>query len=132
MTPTTAYPVNLGMACPKGWEALSVLDSPDRAVTPLVRTQRNRLEPTDWDTALRTLVAKFRAIQREHGPESLAFISTGQMPTEEMALLGNRVLLVPKGKLVHEAIREPPEKTGGMASPVFQAQRAPKGTTGSV
>src|ERR1041384_6937607 len=33
LTPAVNYPVNLGMACPKGWEALAVLDSPDRAVT---------------------------------------------------------------------------------------------------
>ena len=31
LTPAKNYPVNLGMACPKGWEALAVLDSPDRA-----------------------------------------------------------------------------------------------------
>jgi len=31
LSPTTDYPVNLGMACPKGWEALSVLQSDDRA-----------------------------------------------------------------------------------------------------
>ncbi|MDB4371809.1 nitrate reductase, partial [bacterium] len=34
LTPSPNYPVNLGMACPKGWEALSVLDSPDRATSP--------------------------------------------------------------------------------------------------
>ena len=27
LTPTADYPVNLGMACPKGWEALSVFES---------------------------------------------------------------------------------------------------------
>ncbi|MEM9587781.1 MAG: nitrate reductase, partial [Planctomycetota bacterium] len=26
LTPETSYPVNLGMACPKGWEALRVLE----------------------------------------------------------------------------------------------------------
>ena len=29
--PTRDYPVNLGMACPKGWEALTPLAAPDRA-----------------------------------------------------------------------------------------------------
>ncbi|MEM6364742.1 MAG: nitrate reductase, partial [Planctomycetota bacterium] len=37
LTPETRYPVNLGMACPKGWEALRVLDSDDRATQPMVR-----------------------------------------------------------------------------------------------
>src|SRR4029079_19790280 len=49
LTPTAAYPVNLGMACPKGWEALSVLQSPDRATVPLLRGAAGRLEPVDWD-----------------------------------------------------------------------------------
>ncbi len=37
LSPTTDYPVNRGMACPKGWEALTVLDAPDRATVPLLR-----------------------------------------------------------------------------------------------
>jgi len=28
LTPTADYPVNLGMACPKGWESLTPLASP--------------------------------------------------------------------------------------------------------
>ena len=36
----TDYPVNLGMACPKGWEALTPLRAPDRATTPLLRNER--------------------------------------------------------------------------------------------
>src|SRR5262245_31380199 len=30
LTPAVDYPVNLGMACPKGWESLAVLRSDDR------------------------------------------------------------------------------------------------------
>ena len=30
LTPDTNYPVNLGMACPKGWEALAPLDASSR------------------------------------------------------------------------------------------------------
>jgi len=30
----------LGMACPKGWEALTPLSAPDRATTPLLRIAR--------------------------------------------------------------------------------------------
>lgn len=88
LTPATEYPVNLGVACPKGWESLSVLESPDRAVTPLLKNSRGKLEPTDWPTAIGAFVAHFKAILGEHGPESVAFLSTGQIVTEEMALLG--------------------------------------------
>ncbi|HIF01091.1 MAG TPA: nitrate reductase, partial [Fuerstia sp.] len=88
LTPTTEYPVNLGMACPKGWEALTVLDSPDRATTPLLRDEPGRSVPVDWDCAMQTFTQRFKAIQQEHGPHSVAFLGTGQIATEEMAFLG--------------------------------------------
>src|SRR3954451_5035694 len=62
LTPSIDYPVNLGMACPKGWEALAVLQSPDRASTPLVRNAAGHMEPVDWDTAMRSFVGRFKRI----------------------------------------------------------------------
>lgn len=88
LTPETKYPVNLGMACPKGWEALRVLDSDDRATTPLLRDKDGQFQSIQWDEAFQTFVDRVRAIQAEHGPDSFAFLSTGQIPSEEMAFLG--------------------------------------------
>ncbi len=88
LTPDSNYPVNLGMACPKGWEALTPLSAPDRATTPLLRDESGKLLPVDWDMALQTFTLRMKAIMHEHGPESVAWLGTGQMPTEEMALLG--------------------------------------------
>jgi assimilatory nitrate reductase catalytic subunit len=88
LTPTVGHPVNLGMACPKGWEALTPLAAESRATTPLVRDGRGRLRPASWDEALRATVDGFRAVQAEHGLDAVAFLSTGQIVTEEMALLG--------------------------------------------
>ena len=88
LSPTTDYPVNRGMACPKGWEALTVLDAPDRATAPLLRGEDGRRRPVDWHEAMATMTARFRAIQAEHGDDAVAFLSTGQIATEEMALLG--------------------------------------------
>ncbi|MDA7860806.1 nitrate reductase [Akkermansiaceae bacterium] len=84
LTPSPNYPVNLGMACPKGWEALSVLDSPDRATSPLLRG-----EDISWQEAAESFATEFKKIQEKHGKESVAFISTGQIATEEMAFLGS-------------------------------------------
>jgi assimilatory nitrate reductase catalytic subunit len=85
----THYPVNLGMACPKGWEALTPLTAPDRATTPLLRRERGgEFEPVDWDTALTLFCERFKEIKLAHGPESVAFLGTGQIVTEEMAFLG--------------------------------------------
>ncbi|MCA1685097.1 MAG: molybdopterin-dependent oxidoreductase, partial [Planctomycetia bacterium] len=88
LTPSAEYPVNLGMACPKGWEALTVLEADDRATTPLLRGDDGARRPVDWQTALTTMAGRFKAIQAEHGDESVAFLSTGQIASEEMALLG--------------------------------------------
>jgi anaerobic selenocysteine-containing dehydrogenase len=83
LTPDPDYPVNSGTACPKGWEALRVLDAPDRATMPLLHGK-----PVDWDTALRYFCDRMREILEKHGPEAAAFLSTGQIMFEEMAYLG--------------------------------------------
>ena len=85
----TDYPVNLGMACPKGWEALTPLSAPDRAVTPLLRNEKGGgFEAIDWESALILFSERFKEIKAKHGPESCAFLSTGQITTEEMAFVG--------------------------------------------
>ena len=83
LTPDPDYPVNLGTACPKGWEALSVLDAPDRVRMPLLHGKE-----VDWDTALRYFCDQMKRILDQHGPEAAAFLSTGQIMFEEMAFLG--------------------------------------------
>lgn len=88
LTPSRNYPVNLGEACPKGWEALTPLKAHDRATTPYLKNASGKLVPVDWETALTTFVDRFRKIQEKYGKESVAFLSTGQICTEEMALLG--------------------------------------------
>lgn len=88
VTPARAYPVNVGTACPKGWEALAPLDAPDRATSPLVRDARGRLVQASWSEALELFCSRMKGILAEHGPESVAFLSTGQICTEEMAILG--------------------------------------------
>ena len=82
------YPVNLGMACPKGWEALTPLDAPDRGTTPLLRDANGELKPADWPTAMTEFSTRMKAVQAKHGAHSIAFLGTGQICTEEMALLG--------------------------------------------
>jgi len=89
LTASADYPVNLGMACPKGWEALTPLSSPDRALTPLVRLERGGpLEPCDWERALVLFCERFKDLQRRYGRDSIAWLGTGQMVNEELAFLG--------------------------------------------
>lgn len=83
------YPVNLGMACPKGWEALTPLSATDRATTPLLRNVKGKLEPIGWEAAATLFCDRFKSLKDEYGPESVAFLSTGQITTEEMAFMGS-------------------------------------------
>ncbi|MDP4643260.1 MAG: nitrate reductase [Opitutales bacterium] len=82
------YPVNLGMACPKGWEALAPLAASDRATTPLLRGDDGKLAPVTWGAAMDAFCGRFKDVQSAHGAGSVAFLSTGQIVTEEMAYLG--------------------------------------------
>ncbi len=89
LTPDVDYPVNLGMACPKGWEALTPLSAPDRATTPLLRNRvTGKLEAVSWVRAIHEFVTRMKGIQERRGAHSLALLSTGQICTEEMAFGG--------------------------------------------
>jgi len=88
LTPDPEHPVNLGMACPKGWEALAPLGAPDRGTMPLLRDANGAMRPVSWDAAMTEFVSRMKGIQAQHGAQSFAFLSTGQICTEEMALLG--------------------------------------------
>jgi len=88
LSPQAGYPVNLGMACPKGWQALDPLDAPDRATAPLLRDSAGKLSPVAWEEALDVFTTRLKRIREKHGRESVAFLSTGQIPFEEMAFLG--------------------------------------------
>src|SRR5262249_21215330 len=88
LSPSPGYPVNVGMACPKGWEALTPLSAPDRGVTPLLRGVDGAFQPIDWSAAMTQFCARMKSVQATYGPHSIAFLSTGQICTEEIAFLG--------------------------------------------
>lgn len=82
------YPVNTGKACPKGWQALAVLDAADRARVPQVRERNGRLHKVSWNEAVQVFMARMRAVQERYGPAAVAFLGSGQLPSEELAFLG--------------------------------------------
>jgi len=59
----THYPVNLGMACPKGWEALTPLSASDRGTTPLRRDASGAWQPVDWHAAIVEFCARMKEVQ---------------------------------------------------------------------
>ena len=86
------HPVNRGKLCPKGLAEHYSIEAEGRALHPLLRKGGDLLR-VDWDEAFQTMVERFRAIQRKHGPESVGVISTGQLVTEEFYTLGKLVQL---------------------------------------
>ncbi len=87
LSPDSDYVVNQGMACPKGWEALTPMEAPDRLRQPRIRTKEGWRD-CSWHEAMEHFTHKLKTIRAQHGPEAAAYLSTGQMCTEEMFLLG--------------------------------------------
>src|SRR5690606_12838283 len=67
--------------------ALTPLKGPGRATTPMLR-KNGQLCPVSWEKALDAMVRRFKAVQATYGNEAVAWLGTGQMPTEELAFLG--------------------------------------------
>ena len=86
------HPVNRGLLCPKGLAEHEMLHAPTRARYPLLRGKRG-LERVSWDTAITTMVGRFRDLQEKYGPQSVGVVSTGQLVTEEFYTLGKLVQL---------------------------------------
>lgn len=87
------HPVNEGRLCPKGLAEHYAITAPNRAKWPLFKIKKGKFKKVDWSWAIRTMVERFQIIQREHGPEAVGVISTGQLVTEEFYALGKLVQL---------------------------------------
>ena len=82
------HPVNRGRLCPKGLTEHHTIGAAGRLQHPLVDGRR-----AGWDEAVDRLVGGFTRLMEEHGPDSVAVLSTGQLVTEEFYALGKLVRL---------------------------------------
>lgn len=87
--PTEGYPVNNGFSCIKGLRLDKQQTKIKPTKKPLLRNENGEIVEIEWDKAFEIFSSKMTSIQKEHGEESIAYISTGQMTTEDMALLGH-------------------------------------------
>ena len=84
--------VNRGKLCIKGLTEAEIFSAPGRGTEPLVRRDRFATwQPAPWDEALDFVGTEMQRIQAEHGRDSVAVISTGQLMTEEFYTLGKLV-----------------------------------------
>ena len=73
------YPVNIGMACPKGWESADrrcapPIAPPSRCCASAATAACAAGRTGTWPVALERWSSRFKAIQAKHGPASVAFL----------------------------------------------------------
>src|SRR3989475_6668783 len=79
-------PANGISTCVKGKFAWDYVNSPDRLTAPLIR-DGDKFREASWDEALDLVARKFSEIKAQHGPVSLAFISSSKCTNEESYLM---------------------------------------------
>lgn len=84
--------VNMGTLCPKGLSEHEMLTASNRVLSPMIR-DNGELRSASWDKAFTHVSDVFKNIAREHGPQAVGVISTGQLLTEEFYTLGKFVQL---------------------------------------
>jgi len=76
--------VNYGNLCVKGRFGFDFVHAPDRLRAPLIRGARQAaLRPTGWDEALGLVAERLTAAAREHGPDSVAILTSAKCTNEE-------------------------------------------------
>ena len=89
VVPTPHYQVNKGFSCIKGLNLDKQCTKFNGSKKPLLKMKDGERKAIEWKEAFDLFASKMTAIQEKYGKESVAYISTGQLPTEEMALLGH-------------------------------------------
>ncbi len=80
--PCKTDPVSQGGLCVKGWNIHEFIHSGDRLSRPLVKNQGEFNEVT-WDKALQVTADTLKKIRDEHGPDSIALLSSAKCTNEE-------------------------------------------------
>ncbi len=78
--------VNQGHTCLKGRYAFKFYDHPERLRSPMIR-KNGQLENVSWDEAYDYIVNKITHLREEHGPDSIAGISSARCTNEENYLM---------------------------------------------
>jgi assimilatory nitrate reductase catalytic subunit len=81
------FPTNRGGLCQKGWTSATLLGSPGRLTTPLVRVD-GELRPASWERALDLVANQIIELQAAHGRDAVAVFGGGGLTNEKAYLLG--------------------------------------------
>jgi predicted molibdopterin-dependent oxidoreductase YjgC len=80
--------VNYGNLCVKGRFGYDFVHAPDRLTEPLIRRSREEsFTSTSWEDALAVVATRLREIRDQHGPDSVAILTSAKCTNEENYLL---------------------------------------------
>lgn len=82
------FPTNAGGLCQKGWTSASLLTSPERLTTPLVRDASGALREAGWDEALDLVARGMERARDSRGPDAVAVFGSGGLTNEKAYALG--------------------------------------------
>jgi assimilatory nitrate reductase catalytic subunit len=92
LQPQQDFPTNRGGLCSKGWNAASLLDHPQRLLTPLVRSvpgdRSSEFRAATWDEALDLVATKITALQEAHGRDAIGCFGGGGLTNEKAYAFG--------------------------------------------
>lgn len=84
----SAFPVNLGRMCVKGWAAGNLLGHQERLGTPQIRQPDGRMRNATWEEALDEVARRIGTVQRDHGMNAMGVFGSGALTNEKAYLLG--------------------------------------------
>ena len=84
----SAFPVNRGALCIKGWTSAETLNHPSRLTTPLIRNAGGELRPATWADALDRIASGLRSTQATYGADAVGVFGGGSLTNEKAYLLG--------------------------------------------
>jgi len=80
--------VNKGNLCVKGRFGFDFVHAPDRLTRPLARAARSQpFSAVSWNDALATTAERLQQIRAQHGPDSIAVLTSAKCTNEENYLL---------------------------------------------
>ncbi len=92
LQPQPDFPTNRGGLCSKGWTAATLLDHPQRLLTPLVRMvpgdRTSGFRPASWDEALDVVADGIRATQEKYGRDAVGCFGGGGLTNEKAYAFG--------------------------------------------
>jgi len=86
-----AHPTSKGYACEKARRIDFYQNGPHRLTKPIRRRNDGSFEEIDWDTAIAEVAARFSAVRKEHGGETIFYYGGGgQVTTSPPFIAGPR------------------------------------------